>query len=349
MFICDKCGKSLSTRKNLDYHLKHNACKTVHKVICEFCNKEYIHKSSLDRHQKTCPEKVAQEEPVDTDKQEIFTMFAKMQEQIDELRKENKELKSTKTSKAINNGNINNVNGDMIVNNIMLVGYGKEDLSKVDQADLLRGMRSGFNSTLNLIDAVHFNPKYPEFHNVYISSMKNKYAMMYDGSNWALVMKDDLIDKLYDDKRNYIEENLDEFLDSLTRSQRKALHRWMDADDTQSDNHPYIKKIKNDIKLLLYNKRNLALKNRSKIKDSLSAPIETIACIDKGQNNDTNVSDVTPVPTQSVSVKDVTNSPFRLTHRLPTVRATKSSKSSKFAKRMAGRPGTKRKIVRNLE
>ena len=95
--------------------------------------------------------------------------------------------------------------------------------------------------------------------------MKNKYAMMYDGTTWTLVMKDDLIDKLYDDKRNYIEENLEEFVGSLTPSQVNALHRWMNADDT----HPYISKIKNDIKLLLYNKRHMPLDNMNKKKNKL--------------------------------------------------------------------------------
>jgi hypothetical protein len=64
-------------------------------------------------------------------------------------------------------------------------------------------------------------------------------------------MKEDLIDKLYDDKHNYIEENLDDFIDSLTKSQKNALYRWMDTDD----DHEYTREIKNDIKLLLYNKR----------------------------------------------------------------------------------------------
>ena len=155
------------------------------------------------------------------------------------------------------NGDVNINNGT--VNNIILVGYGKEDMRKIDTIDLLKGIKSGFNSTLNLIDTIHFNPKYPEYHNVYISSMKNKYAMMYDGSNWTLVMKDDLIDKLYDNKRDYIEENLDDFLDSLTVSQRNALHRWMNADD----DHPYIEKIKNGIKLLLY-KRSMPLSIETK-------------------------------------------------------------------------------------
>jgi hypothetical protein len=38
--------------------------------------------------------------------------------------------------------------------------------------------------------------------------MKDKYAMMHDGTNWTLTTKEDLINKIYDDKKNYIEENL---------------------------------------------------------------------------------------------------------------------------------------------
>lgn len=35
-----------------------------------------------------------------------------------------------------------------------------------------------FNSTLKLTDTIHFNPKHPEYHNIYIPSMKDKYAMV---------------------------------------------------------------------------------------------------------------------------------------------------------------------------
>ena len=126
---------------------------------------------------------------------------------------------------------------------------------KIYKEDLLKVFRSGFNSTIELTKAVHFNPKYPEFHNVYISSMKNKYAMTYDGYDWQLVMNDELIDQIYDKKRDYIEENMNDFLDSLSNSQIKALYRWLNADD----DHLYIKKIKNSMRLLLYNERKMVL------------------------------------------------------------------------------------------
>ena len=85
--------------------------------------------------------------------------------------------------------------------------------------------------------------------------------MLYDGDNWTLTMKNDLINKIYDDKKNYIEENLEDFLDSLTLSQKKALDRWVNTDE--EDNK--IKDIKERIKLLLYNSKHLPIDTQNKI------------------------------------------------------------------------------------
>ncbi len=58
-------------------------------------------------------------------------------------------------------------------------------------------------------------------------------------------------------KRNYIEENLEDFLGSLTPSQKRALNRWLDTDEDDKK----IKNIKEKIKLLLYNSRYLPIKS----------------------------------------------------------------------------------------
>ena len=68
-------------------------------------------------------------------------------------------------------------------------------------------------------------------------------------------MKEDLINRIYDDKKNYIEENLDEFLDSLTTSRKKALERWLDMNNYDDK----IKEVKEQIKLLLYNKKEVPI------------------------------------------------------------------------------------------
>ncbi len=85
--------------------------------------------------------------------------------------------------------------------------------------------------------------------------------MIYDGKQWLLKTKNEVVDKLYDDKKNYVEENIDIFCNSLTQNKLKALHRWLDLDDDNKE----VTEIKDEIKLLLYNKKHIALKTKEKI------------------------------------------------------------------------------------
>jgi len=68
--------------------------------------------------------------------------------------------------------------------------------------------------------------------------------MIFDGIDWTLTIKEDTINLIY-------EENLDDFLDSLSTTRIRALERWLDTDDDD--------RIKEQIKLLLYNNRNLSM------------------------------------------------------------------------------------------
>lgn len=156
-----------------------------------------------------------------------------------------------------NTNNTNNINNGVVVN-INLVKYGAEDISRIDKNELVNILTYGFRSTLKLTESLHFNPKYPEYHNIYIANMKSKYAMVYNGESWDLVNKNQLIDTIYDDKRAYIEQNLDDFVNSLSKSRINALKRWLEIDD----DNPKILEVKEEIKLLLYNKSDVPLKTK---------------------------------------------------------------------------------------
>jgi hypothetical protein len=351
-WICSNCKKSFKSKQNYDNHVNKTTKCVEAKYVCTYCNKRFTTKTSMYRHIRTvCKHKSDTDSEQDsnplnefehygpTNISKIYEMLIKMKEENEELRVKvtqmEKEPKTTTNNNTQNINNYGNINTGT-VNNYYLVGYGKEDMSKIDRSDLLKGIRMGFNSTLKLIDTVHFNPKYPEFHNVYISSMKNKYAMMYDGDNWTLVMKEDLIDKMYDDKRDYIEENLEEFLDSLTTSQQNALDRWMNA----SDDHPYIGKIKNDIKLLLYNKRRIPL-------DRKSAPSIVSTTIEDCDDDQT-ITKQTRSNIETQRVDTPSNSLHSRSKRVIVVpkTSTPKSKSKNRFSSPAPRNGSKRKVIR---
>lgn len=277
-FACEKCGAIFSRRRNLEYHINNNVCKEK-QYSCKHCDKKFSTRSTMYRHIKDNCKTVKAK---DKENGEIYEKLLKMEEtaekrdkiknkiiekQSKELEKQSKEIETLKkemeklsSNKAanVNNGNINNgeiVNGNITNNNITLIAYGHEDFSKLTKEEMLKILQTGYNSTIKLTEAIHFDPKRPENHNVYISNKKDKYAMIFDGTEWNLRFKDDVVNMLYDDKKNYIEENMLEFYDSLSQSRKNALARWLNTDE----NDERIKRIKNEIKFLIYNKKNLPI------------------------------------------------------------------------------------------
>ena len=266
IYKCIVCDKLFTCKKNIYY--------------CKLCHKGFTTETSMYRHMRTTCKVKKQS---DDEKNKIYQkllVIEEIEERCNHLENENKkrvqleneirdiknendnlkrkvayiETKDNNKVVNINRGIVNNLN-----QNIILVGYGKEDISKIDQNEILRVLNNGYNSAIKLTETVHFNPKYPEYHNIYISNIKDKYAMMFNGNSWTLTMKEELIDKIYDDKKNYIEENIDDFIASLPQSRKKALERWLDTDD----NNNKIKEVKEQIKLLLYNKRNIPITTQS--------------------------------------------------------------------------------------
>jgi hypothetical protein len=274
-YTCDMCNRGFSSRQCLDYHMEKDVCADK-KIKCKNCPNKFKTKNAMYRHMRQNCKVVKQRE---LEKNEMYKELKSLKDENAELRNRIGKLENERTDKDIkkasvkniknitNNVSKKNINKGVIVNNnIILTGYGKEDLSKIDKSDILKALSAGYNSTTRLAEAVHFNPKYPEYHNVYITNKKDKYAMMFDGITWNLTGKEDLINRIYEDKKNYIEENLEDFIESLSASKRNALERWL-ATDEKNEGDEKIKKIKDDIKLLLYNKQNIVINTRKNVEN----------------------------------------------------------------------------------
>jgi hypothetical protein len=280
-YKCEYCGKCFTKSNNMYRHAKYN-CKVAHEIketdisprdavnlikdnqekqdnnICYCCDKKFSCYSSMRRHIKNnC--KVVKEKK--NDKEQIYNELKKLREENEKMKKE---LNAVHAPNLNNNGiTINGgVNNGTIVNNAIniTISFGKEDMSKIDEIDIVKSVKNGFHSALELTDTIHFNPKYPEYHNVYIPSMKDKYGMVYKEGIWELIDKQELIDKIYNDKKYYIEDNADTFYDSMSKSQKNALRRWLLIDN---DDDEKIKSIKDRMKLLLYNKRSVPIDTKN--------------------------------------------------------------------------------------
>ena len=242
---------------------------------CPYCETEFTQKNNLYRHVKIrCAvrkekeraqeeQKKAQEElekqkalQIELEKKQLLEDFLKLQKEVEELKK--KPSKVTNINKTVNNtGAVNTVN---TVNNVNIIDCGKEDIKKIDKEKIANALRRGFFSTKFLIDETHFNPDHPEYHNVYISNIKDRYGFIHEGE-WKIMTKDDIIDKVFTNKKVFISMNMGEYTDYLTASQANALRRFLDTDES----HKKISEVKEEIKMLLYNKRDLPMKIRKSV------------------------------------------------------------------------------------
>ena len=208
------------------------------KPVCKYCNTTFHNKSNLKRHIKKGCKNYYEEE-----------MNRKLKEKNDKIEKLKEEVDKLKKSQHI-------------TNNINVIAYNKTpDVSHLSNKDYLKIMNRGFSSVPKLIEAIHYNPDKPENQNIYIPNIKNNYAMVWNGDKWDLSHRDEIIEDMYDDKSNFLIEKLEEFGDKVNTKYPnvvKKFKRFMAGKDDD-----FIKnKIKEDIKLLLYNNKSMVNKKK---------------------------------------------------------------------------------------
>jgi len=245
-YACSICTYVTDHKKHAEKHINRlNKCGENPQVIarpvsivCEFCNKSYTTKRSLKRHYTVCKTKKQQEE--------------------DEAAKEIAELKeklARAEAKAEAKGGPQTVINNYIQVNIN--GYRDTSFEHLTDRHFKRAIGRMVNSVPQLIKDVHFNKKVPENHNIYISNIKNKYAMVYDGEKWCSKPQDQVIDDLISDQEYAIEEWLGEG-DRFPKEMDK-FNQYLEKKETEAPEGGGMIKdaIKEEVKLLLYNNRNL--------------------------------------------------------------------------------------------
>ena len=197
---------------------------------CNYCNETFTRKTSLDRHLN---DRCKIKKDKDDDKEEILKLLLDEMKQykktLDELKEqnnrielENKKLKQLVKNNPTNinsNNTTNNQQNNTIINNFNLVAFGKEELENVVSDDVCKKILfKGFEAIPGLIEYVHFNKDKPEYHNCFISNMRDKYAITFDGKNWNLTDASNVINTLRDDKQIFLENKFEEFYDSLEKT-----------------------------------------------------------------------------------------------------------------------------------
>ena len=230
------------------------------KYTCGNCGRIFTRKDSYEAHcnRKYPCEKVEVDNPQE--------MLIKLAEEMANLKKENDEMKqkiakleeSVKTVNNVNHGTINNTTN----NTINLIAYGKEDIDKIDKKCIIKALTKGYGSIPCLIEQIHFNNDHKENHNVYLPSLKDTVVAKYDGKNWIFEDRKDFIEDMFTDKKEMLVDkfNSEEINNKLTKNQKDLFELFANEDEEGAK----IKKVKKEIGLKLYNKRDMPKNNKSK-------------------------------------------------------------------------------------
>ena len=259
---------------------------------CNFCNYSSLRIDNFKRHLTTC--KVRKEETQEKEAiyQELIRRMELLENQNNKLFMKNKELNNeisllksntntnTNTKKNIqNNKNIKNLNNG-IINNTIIIQHGKEDLNKIDDKVFLDAFLKSTGAKIpeKIIEGIHFNKKFPEYKNIYISDINREKVMIHNGKNWILTPGDNLTSNLLDKsicfsenkyecittKDIFNERNKKKIINGLKIMELMKEFDSVEQDEIgtpitkdDKDRRNYLRnKAEEYIKLLLYNNRN---------------------------------------------------------------------------------------------
>jgi len=229
-----------------------NESKRIH--YCKYCEKIYSTSSNLSKHLKKCDEKKKTDEANLHMKELVKLLNEQKQEFQNELEKKNDQIKELIKKAGISNSTIT----QNIQNNIKLLAYDKTDISDLTEKDFIRCFNHNNMCVPHLLKRIHFNRKKPENHNVLLSNLKSGHIMLYDGKQWNTFNRDEVIDDIFDEKHDILEQKYEEWID-IGKDYPIIYHKFRRYLE-KVNNDVVMKKIKEEMKFVLYNNRNVVKK-----------------------------------------------------------------------------------------
>jgi len=234
---------------------------------CIFCNKEFKHSSSKSTHEKhRCKIKKEKEnyenlqklvkllnEQLKEKEKELNLKLKKQKKELNlKLKKKDKQISELMKKVGVNIGTQNIQN---IQNNIKILAYNKTDMTHLKDKDYIKFLSHSNFCVPHMIKKLHFDPRKPENHNIYISNLKNNFVMVYNGDQWNIRDRNEVINDMIEDNTNLLEDKIEDWLEKGKQYPQimKKFNRYLE----KKENDIVIDKIKQEIKFILYNNREI--------------------------------------------------------------------------------------------
>jgi hypothetical protein len=270
IYCCEKCKAEFLKKSNYDQHINRKTpCilekkeqYDLNKRSCQYCPKILASVNGAKVHMLTCKYK-----PSDMEK--LTQIIIEMNNELKEL-KEKVDKPSITNVTNIQNNNIQN----NTIQNIIVVPFGKEDLSFLTLKDYKKIFNKGCYSIPEIIKLIHCNDDKPEYMNVYIKNFKDEYMFTFDGKDWDIEKKDVVLNNMIENKKNLLESKFDDMQNDLPQYAINMFKKFLE----RSDNDEVKNNIKDELKNMFYKNRNHVIKTikstkkLKEIKNNISIP-----------------------------------------------------------------------------
>jgi hypothetical protein len=271
---------------------------------CSICNKQFNQRQGKHRHETKCKENnqldaenKQQELKLAILKQEkdILQLKLKLQNstKIDNMTLNQLNKKLMERNNLIKNSNShnhsNNVNSNnSVVNNINLVGFGKEEIAELltnNEKRLI--VNAKFNCLEKIVEIVHCG-NYGQFKNIIITNMKDNYLYTYDEKkgHFILSSKSEALNTLIDNrvsdldiiynellKKNKLDDKTKTIIEKFINKMNVSEDKYVDFDGKEHQSYKQYKI--NEIKLLLYNNKDKVTENMALLLTTNEIPNNT--------------------------------------------------------------------------
>ncbi len=157
----------------------------------------------------------------------------------------------------------NTTNNNTMNNNIFIYSLANSNLDHITDNDMYACVNSCILSVPNLVKTIHFNPDVPENHNIYLTNIRNNYIMVFNGQQWEIKDREEIIENMI----NINEFRLEDWVsnEEVQKMYPKAMKKFEQYMKKREENG-VIDTIKNEIKMLLYNKKDMIINTTKKLK-----------------------------------------------------------------------------------
>jgi len=264
-YKCEYCNKIFATRQSKSAHKK-NICRNYNKSIndikielLEKENKEIKHQNELITNSLN-------------ELKELFLKKCKIHPKT--LQKINKNLINKTINNTTNITTNNNIINNTIINKTYVNFTDSINYKLLSDKEILNILNRQWKSLEESIKTIHFNEKYPEFKNIFITNLKDNNAYIFDGTKFSVITKNEALNDLINSHMDEIESSAKMFENKINENKYKRLNKFIETigdNDTKFIPEGYNKiysnyrVFKNDIiKNLIYNNSDSKLFDKLK-------------------------------------------------------------------------------------